>query len=268
MWDPIAMAGNLSGWIPGLNQLPIPTLPALPTLPVLPAFPALPTLPTLPTLPNLNAPAQPTATAAAPTADKPAEIQTPALNVPQVAVTPAEQPAAPVAVQAEVQAPAPVVAKPAAKVVDAPKEVVKPAVTLLIPVTNPAPVANKMVLAGDALFKSGKSGIRDLSKDGRVRLDEVISKINAMGPIDQIKVVGHADPTGNASANSKLAASRAKSVKSYLIAKGVKPGVIISTGMGDTQPVVQCDKTLASEALKECHAPNRRVEIEVIAKAK
>ncbi len=125
-----------------------------------------------------------------------------------------------------------------------------------------------MILAGDALFKSGKSGIKDLSKDGKVRLDEVVSKLKAMGEIDQIKVVGHADPTGNAKANRTLSEARAKSVKSYLIAKGVKPGVIVSSGMGDTQPVVQCDKALVKDALKECHAPNRRVEIEIIAKGK
>jgi outer membrane protein OmpA-like peptidoglycan-associated protein len=89
-----------------------------------------------------------------------------------------------------------------------------------------------------------------------------------MGEIDQIKVVGHADPTGNAKANRALSEARAKSVKSYLIAKGVKPGVIVSSGMGDTQPVVQCDKALVKDALKECHAPNRRVEIEIIAKGK
>jgi outer membrane protein OmpA-like peptidoglycan-associated protein len=38
--------------------------------------------------------------------------------------------------------------------------------------------------------------------------------------------------------------------------------------MGDTQPVVQCDKALVKQALKDCHAPNRRVEIEIAAKAK
>ncbi len=149
----------------------------------------------------------------------------------------------------------------------APAPVVAPA-PVAVPAPAVAPAANKVVLAGDALFKSGKSGIRDLSKDGKARLDEVIGKLKAMGDIEQIKVVGHADPTGNAKANLALSEARAKSVKSYLIAKGVKPGVIISSGMGDTQPVVQCDKALVKDALKACHAPNRRVEIEIAAKGK
>jgi OOP family OmpA-OmpF porin len=134
--------------------------------------------------------------------------------------------------------------------------------------TAAAPAMSKVVLAGDALFKSGKSGIRDLSKDGKARLDEVIAKLKAVGVIEQIKVVGHADPTGKSAANLALSEARAKSVKSYLIAKGVKPGVIISSGMGDTQPVVQCDKSLVKDALKDCHAPNRRVEIEIVGKNK
>jgi len=125
-----------------------------------------------------------------------------------------------------------------------------------------------MVLAGDALFQTGKSGIRDLSREGKAKLDEVVSKLKAMGDIEQIKVVGHADPTGNATANMRLSEARARSIKSYLVAKGVKPGVIITSGVGGTQPVVQCDSAMPRAKLRACHAPNRRVEIEVIAKSK
>jgi len=131
----------------------------------------------------------------------------------------------------------------------------------------PAPVtetANKVVLAGDALFKSGKSGIRDLSTAGRARLDEVVAKLKGMGNLDQVRVVGHADPIGNKTANRALSEARAKSIKSYLIAKGVKPNMIITSGVGDTQPIVQCVGEMPNEILRECHAPNRRVEIEIV----
>jgi OOP family OmpA-OmpF porin len=160
-------------------------------------------------------------------------------------------------------APAPV-AKPApAPAAAAPVAIPAPAVT-----TPAEPATNKVVLAGDALFKLGKSGIKDLSQDGKAKLDEVVAKLKGMGEIDQIKVVGHADPTGNAKANLRLSEARAKSIKSYLIAKGVKPNVIITSGMGDTQPVVQCAADLPKEQLKDCHAPTRRVEIEIVAKSK
>jgi outer membrane protein OmpA-like peptidoglycan-associated protein len=170
----------------------------------------------------------------------------------------------PVATAAPVVATAPVPVAPAVAVADAAPSPVQ----ATAPVIAAAAAVSKVVLAGDALFQSGKSGIRDLSKEGRARLDEVIGKLKLLGDIEQIRVVGHADPTGNVASNRKLSEARARSVKSYLIAKGVKPAVIISSGMGDTQPVVQCDKALVKQALKDCHAPNRRVEIEIAAKAK
>jgi len=86
--------------------------------------------------------------------------------------------------------------------------------------------------------------------------------------VEQIKIVGHADATGKAEANRRLSEARARSVKSYLVAKGVKPSVIITSGVGDTQPLVQCDMKQPKDKLVECLAPNRRVEIEVIGKAK
>ena len=228
MWDPVAMLGNLSGFIPGLQSVTLPKLPQI-------------------GLPSFTAPAVTPVPAVTPAPAAPAPVAKPA-----AAPAPA---AAPVAV-------APAVAAPA---VAAPAEV---APVPAPQATSAAPAANKVVLAGDALFKLGKSGIKDLSKDGKAKLDEVVAKLKGMGEIDQIKVVGHADPTGNAKANMRLSEARAKSIKSYLIAKGVKPNVIITSGMGDTQPVVQCAADLPKEQLKDCHAPNRRVEIEIVAKSK
>jgi outer membrane protein OmpA-like peptidoglycan-associated protein len=132
----------------------------------------------------------------------------------------------------------------------------------------PAVTTTKAVLAADTLFKINKSGIHDLSKEGMAKLIEIADKIKAMGEVEQVRVVGHADNTGKPGANRKLSEARARSVKTYLVAKGVKPGVIITSGMGDTQPVVQCDKSLSKDKLIACLAPNRRVEIDVVAKAK
>ncbi|NTV94876.1 MAG: OmpA family protein [Thiobacillus sp.] len=144
-----------------------------------------------------------------------------------------------------------------------------PAAPAAAPAAKPAPAAaDKIVLSGDTLFKSGKSGIKDLSKEGKKRLDEVAAKLKSLGEIEQIRIVGHADVTGKAAANQKLSENRAKAVKSYLVAKGVKPNVIITSGVGDTQPVVQCDMKLAKTELIACLEPNRRVEIEVTAKGK
>jgi outer membrane protein OmpA-like peptidoglycan-associated protein len=132
----------------------------------------------------------------------------------------------------------------------------------------PAETTTKAVLSADTLFKINKSSIRDLSKQGRAELDAIAEKIKGMGEVEQIRIVGHADITGNPKYNLKLSEARARSVKSYLVAKGVKPGVIITSGMGSSQPVVQCDMSQPKAKLIKCLAPNRRVEIEVVGKGK
>lgn len=131
-----------------------------------------------------------------------------------------------------------------------------------------APASTKTVLSGDALFKLGKSGIKDISGDGKKSLDALAEQIKQMGEVEQIKIVGHADASGRAAANQKLSEARARSVKSYLVAKGVKSSVIATSGAGSSQPVVQCDMKLPSKELAACLAPNRRVEVEILGKAK
>jgi outer membrane protein OmpA-like peptidoglycan-associated protein len=248
MWDPLAMLGNLSGFIPGINLSGLPELPNI----------GLPTI-------TLPIPVPP------PSSGATYELPKPVAKVAESA-KPALAPAAPVvkAVAPEAKPVAPAVPVVAAKPVEAAKPVVvAPAPVAKVEAAPAAAAAGeKLVLAGDALFLSGKSGIRNLSKEGKQRLDEVVAKIKAMASVEQVKVVGHADPTGNARVNQQLSEARAKSIKSYLIAKGIKPAVIITSGLGDTQPVVQCDAKLPSEELKACHAPNRRVEIEIAGKAK
>ncbi|MBK6744052.1 MAG: OmpA family protein [Hydrogenophilales bacterium] len=224
MWDPVAMLGNLSNWIPGVSSLPSPSLPNI-------------GLPTFSAPKATGAVAAPTASVA--NAGGNGAASTPAATAATAPATAAPATAAPATVVASAQSAAPAQTQVA---------------------------ANKVVLAGDTLFKSGKSGIKDLTKDGKARLDELAARIKAVGAIDQIKIVGHADIMGKAAANKRLSESRARSVKSYLIAKGVKPGVILTSGVGDTQPVAQCDMAQPKAQLIECLAPNRRVEVEISAR--
>jgi len=127
-----------------------------------------------------------------------------------------------------------------------------------------AGAASTLTLGGDALFKTGKSSVKDLTPEGRAKLDDLVAKIKAFGTIDSIKVTGHADKTGKPAANQKLSLARAKAIANYLKSKGVKAASFTTAGMGDTKPVVDCDMNQAKDALKACLAPNRRVEIEVV----
>lgn len=118
-------------------------------------------------------------------------------------------------------------------------------------------------IGGDALFKTGKSSVKDLTPEGRAKLDDLVAKVKAFGAIDSIKVTGHADKMGKADANKKLSLARAKAVAAYLKSKGVKAKTFATAGLGDAKPVVECDMNQPKDALKACLAPNRRVEIEV-----
>ncbi|HEY9100318.1 MAG TPA: OmpA family protein [Thiobacillus sp.] len=119
-------------------------------------------------------------------------------------------------------------------------------------------------LSGDALFKMGESSIKDLTPAGRAELDGLVAQIKRAGALDSIKVTGHADKTGNPVSNQKLSLVRARTVAAYLKSRGAKAKSVTTVGMGDTQPVVECDMSQAKDTLKTCLAPNRRVEIEVL----
>jgi outer membrane protein OmpA-like peptidoglycan-associated protein len=123
--------------------------------------------------------------------------------------------------------------------------------------------ASTLSIGGDELFKTGKSSVKNLTAAGRAKLDDLVAKIKAYGEIDSVKVTGHADKMGKPAYNQKLSLARAKAVASYLKSKGVKAKSFTMVGMGDTKPVIDCDMTLAKDALKTCLAPNRRVDIEV-----
>jgi outer membrane protein OmpA-like peptidoglycan-associated protein len=193
----------------------------------------------------------------------------PGLSLPSLATPAPSLRAAPAPAPAPAASPAPAAKAPEAAPAPAPAPTpaAQPAAEAK-PAAKPAVQDNKIVLAGDALFKSGKSSIKSLSTEGKKRLDEVAVKLKAVGAIEQIVIVGHADVTGKAKANQKLSEQRARSVKSYLVAKGVKPALIVTSGVGDSQPVVECDMKLPKAKLVECLAPNRRVEIEIRAKTK
>ena len=56
-------------------------------------------------------------------------------------------------------------------------------------------------------------------------------------------------------------------MRDYLVSKGVDKAKIETIGMGEKQPVAQCDQK-GMKALIECLQPNRRVEVQVKGEAK
>ncbi len=100
---------------------------------------------------------------------------------------------------------------------------------------------------------SFKTGSDSLTTESSVQLDELTAVLAAFSKVE-IKVVGHTDSDGDASKNKKLSDARAKSVKAYIVGKGINGKRIETAGMGAATPIA--DNTTA-----EGKAANRRVEV-------
>jgi OOP family OmpA-OmpF porin len=78
----------------------------------------------------------------------------------------------------------------------------------------------------------------------------------------------HADRIGGAAYNQQLSQRRATAVKAYLVGQGIAEQRIETAALGETQPVVSCDKVKGQASgknrkLVECLQPNRRVVVQV-----
>ena len=108
------------------------------------------------------------------------------------------------------------------------------------------------------LFEFNKATLR---RDAGAKLDRELLPRVAAGA--RIRVSGHSDRLGRSDYNRKLAEQRAAAVRAYLVARGVDAGSIEIVGLGSAEPVTTCAEEKKKEALIDCLAPNRRVEVEI-----
>lgn len=111
-----------------------------------------------------------------------------------------------------------------------------------------AALANRIVE-----FEPGNAVITPI---GLRTLDELLPVLNQFKG-RRFEVIGHTDAQGAAAQNMLLSAERANSVKSYLAAKGIAPGSILTSGAGADRPV-------ASNDTVEGRSRNRRIEFRVM----
>ena len=129
----------------------------------------------------------------------------------------------------------------------------------------PAPEYEKISLSADVLFKFDRYREGDMLPAGRAKLDDVADKIKnyIVDTIERIDLTGHTDRLGSDAYNQRLSERRAKTVKNYLVKKGVDGSKITDTGRGEHEPVVQCKGNKATKKLIRCLQPNRRVDVEI-----
>ncbi len=103
-------------------------------------------------------------------------------------------------------------------------------------------------------FAVGKAIIRPRSYP---ILNDVAALLKAHPELKRIRIEGHTDSTGSIQLNTRLSAARARSVRTYLIGKGVEPGRLRAAGFGPSVPIAS-NETVSGRAL------NRRVEFRIL----
>jgi len=108
----------------------------------------------------------------------------------------------------------------------------------------------KMTLASEASFDFNKSDIKQAFQPSLDKLATVMNKYNR----SEITIIGHTDSVGSNAYNQGLSEERARSVKDYLLSRGVAASRINTVGRGESEP----RDTNSTEAGRQL---NRRVEI-------
>lgn len=127
----------------------------------------------------------------------------------------------------------------------------------------PLPVrATVEKVSADGLFGFGRADI-DPASAGAVELETLASRLTGSEVlVKAVHVIGHSDRIGNDRANVALSTRRAEAVRDYLLERGVQASLVTAVGRGSVEPVVECSDE-RGQALVECLAPNRRVEVRV-----
>jgi len=105
-------------------------------------------------------------------------------------------------------------------------------------------------LSGGVLFASGKSELLPGAQNSLGQIAEALSQQGS----NKVVVEGHTDSKGGDESNLALSRSRAASVGSFLISRGVPADRVTTNGLGSSRPV-------ADNSTPEGRANNRRVEI-------
>jgi OOP family OmpA-OmpF porin len=140
---------------------------------------------------------------------------------------------------------------------------------VVVPPPRPRAAPKKLVLSADSsadsLFDFDKSELKD---SGKRALDEFSVDLKG-ADFDEITVIGHTDRIGTHDYNMKLSSRRAEVVKAYMVeSAGLPADKITATGVDGSQPITRpglCKGKKVTKKLKACLAPDRRVEVEVIA---
>lgn len=117
------------------------------------------------------------------------------------------------------------------------------------PPPAPAPEPRKLILEG-VNFDNDKAALRP---EAFAILDQTAATLKEWGDI-KVEVAGHTDSVASEGYNIVLSERRARTVRDYLIGKGVAAERLTATGHGESRPIADNDT-------EEGRFKNRRVEL-------
>ena len=98
-----------------------------------------------------------------------------------------------------------------------------------------------------------REGSTDLVDESNALIPELFEEMKRRAGVD-VQIVGHTDTVGDGGANDALSIKRAQSVQMMLVAMGMMPDIVRSTGRGEREPIEPTGDNVASLF-------NRRVEV-------
>ena len=119
-----------------------------------------------------------------------------------------------------------------------------------VEVTRTADNQLKLNIPNDISFDTGSASIKP---ELRAVLDPFASGLRG-DPSARVVIIGHTDNTGSDAVNTPLSLERARSVRDYIVTRGVTSSRVETAGRGEREPI-------ANNASDAGRAKNRRVEI-------
>jgi outer membrane protein OmpA-like peptidoglycan-associated protein len=127
-----------------------------------------------------------------------------------------------------------------------------------LPMMNGSVLRKDAVIVENILFESNKS---DLLPDAQKTLEKIALVLNS-NPNIKVELSAHTDSNGNDTYNQTLSEQRAKTATTYILARGVEAGRIVSKGYGETRIMNRCKNGVFCP--DDEHQQNRRIEFKIL----
>jgi len=153
--------------------------------------------------------------------------------------------------------PPPPAADPAPAATTPPPAAATPEPAAATPAADPNAKAvlkkDRLEIPGQIVFESGSAVLKPESDAALSQLKQYLDETPR---VTKLRIEGHTDNVGQATANETLSGQRALAIKVALVAKGVNKDRLLAVGFGQTKPI-------ADNTTEEGKAKNRRTEFHV-----